>query len=216
MWIRADVASRELPQAYEGVRTEMIEAARNHQKIASNIRELVVAPFRRWSDQHEYRVQTSHDNLQSRIKEHTKQADLVRKLRSHYFNKCRVVEDLEEENKLAFQDPDNSPKIKPTPKIVLPTPEEDPEADPYEIGDRIYPPEEIKRLLLHMLDNIRLGEAKVPTRTPHLVRRSWSTSKTTWVRPTSLRLSKLARISWTMDCSAWSETWEALSPTARR
>ncbi|KAJ5166676.1 uncharacterized protein N7482_005457 [Penicillium canariense] len=148
-------------KAYEGVRTEMIEAARNHQKIASNIRELVVAPFRRWSDQHEYRVQTSHDNLQSRIKEHTKQVDLVKKLRSQYFNKCRVVEDLEEENKLAFQDPDNSPKLKPTPKIVLPTPEEEPEEDPYEIGDRIYPPEEIKRLLLHMLDNIRLGDAKV-------------------------------------------------------
>ncbi|KAF3398450.1 Rho-GTPase-activating protein 8 [Penicillium rolfsii] len=149
-------------KAYEGVRTEMIEASRNHQKIASNIRELVVAPFRRWSDQHEYRVQTSHDNLQARIKEHTKQVDLVKKLRSHYFNKCRVVEDLEEENKLAFQDPDSSPRIKPTPKIVLPTPEEEPEEDPYEIGDRIYPPEEIKRLLLHMLDNIRLGDVKVP------------------------------------------------------
>lgn len=149
-------------QAYEGIRTEMIEASRNHQKIASNIRELVVAPFRRWSDQHDYRVQTSHDNLQARIKEHTKQVELVKKLRSQYFNKCRVVEDLEEENKLAFQDPDNSPKIKATPKIVLPTPEEEPEEDPYEIGDRIYPPEEIKRLLLHMLDNIRLGEAKVP------------------------------------------------------
>jgi hypothetical protein len=140
----------------------MIEAARNHQKIASNIRELVVAPFRRWSNQHDYRVQTSHDNLQSRIKEHTKQVELVKKLRSTYFNKCRVVEDLEEENKLAFQDPDNSPQIKTPPKIVLPTAEEAPEEDPYEIGDRIYPPEEIKSLLLHMLDNISLGEVKVP------------------------------------------------------
>ncbi|EPS25908.1 hypothetical protein PDE_00844 [Penicillium oxalicum 114-2] len=149
-------------KAYEGVRTEMVEAARNHQKIASNIRELVVAPFRRWSDQHEYRVQASHDSLQARIKEHTKQVDVVKKLRSHYFNKCRVVEDLEEENKLAFQDPDTSPKPLTTPKIVLPTPEDEPEEDPYEIGDRIYSPEEIKRLLTHMLNNIRLGEAKVP------------------------------------------------------
>ncbi|KAJ5729294.1 uncharacterized protein N7483_003802 [Penicillium malachiteum] len=148
--------------AYEGVRTEMIEASRNHQKIANNIRELVVAPFRRWGDQHEYRVQTSHDNLQGRIKEHSKQVELVKKLRSHYFNKCRVVEDLEEENKLAFQDPDTSPKIKPTPKIVLPTEEEEEEEEPVELGDRIFAPEDMKKLLFHMLNNIRLGEAKVP------------------------------------------------------
>ncbi|KAJ5331140.1 hypothetical protein N7476_000923 [Penicillium atrosanguineum] len=148
-------------KAYEGVRTEMIEASRNHQKIANNIRELVVAPFRRWSDQHEYRVGASHDNLQARIKEHTKQVELAKKLRSTYFNKCRVLEDLEEENKLAFQDPDTSPKLKPMPKIVLPT-EEEPEEEPVELGDRTFSPEEIKKILLHMLNNIRIGEAKVP------------------------------------------------------
>ncbi|KAJ5658292.1 uncharacterized protein N7484_001941 [Penicillium longicatenatum] len=149
-------------KAYEGVRTEMVEASRNHQKIANNIRELVVAPFRRWGEQHEYRVQASHDNLQGRIKEHAKQVELVKKLRSTYFNKCRVVEDLEEENKLAFQDPETSPKIKPTPKIVLPTEEEPEEEEPVELGDRIYGPEDFKKILLHMLNNIRIGEAKVP------------------------------------------------------
>ncbi|KAJ5096926.1 hypothetical protein N7456_007647 [Penicillium angulare] len=149
-------------KAYEGVRTEMIEASRNHQKIANNIRELVVAPFRRWSDQHEYRVQTSHDNLQGRIKEHAKQVEVVKKLRSHYFNKCRVVEDLEEENKLAFQDPESSPKNKPTPKIVLPAEEEPEEEEPVELGDRVFPPEDVKKLLFHMLNTIRLGEVKVP------------------------------------------------------
>lgn len=148
-------------QAYEGVRTEMVEAARNHQKIANNIRELVVTPFRRWSEQHDYRVQSSHDILQARIKEHTKQGELVKKLRSHYFNKCRVLEDLEEENKLAFQAPEPSPKLTPTPKLIL-TAEEVPEEEPVELGDRIYPPEEIKKLLSHMLQTIRLGEAKVP------------------------------------------------------
>jgi hypothetical protein len=141
----------------------MVEASRNHQKIASNIRELVVAPFRRWSDGHDFRVQTSHDTLQARIKEHSKQVEVVKKLRSHYFNKCRVVEDLEEENKLAFQDPESSPKVKPTPKIVLPSEEEpEEEEEPVEIGDRVYSPEEVKRLLLHMLNNIKLGESKVP------------------------------------------------------
>ncbi|KAJ9486936.1 hypothetical protein VN97_g6397 [Penicillium thymicola] len=148
-------------KAYEGIRTEMVEASKNHQKIANNIRELVVSPFRRWGEQHDMRVQYSHDLLQSRIKEHTKQAELVRKLRSTYFNKCRVVEDLEEENKLAFQDPETSPKIKAPPKIILPT-EEEPDEDPIELGERIFPPDHIKKLLTHMLDNIKLGEAKVP------------------------------------------------------
>ncbi|PWY69546.1 hypothetical protein BO70DRAFT_147821 [Aspergillus heteromorphus CBS 117.55] len=148
-------------KAYEGVRTEMIEASKNHQKIASNIRELVVTPFRRWCDQHEVRIQNSHDDLQSRIKEHTKQVELVKKLRSHYFNKCRVVEDLEEENKLAFQLPETSPKLKPTPKIVLPEEEEE-EEEPVEIGDRIYPPEDLKKLLINMLETIKVGDVKVP------------------------------------------------------
>ncbi|KAE8152562.1 hypothetical protein BDV25DRAFT_61612 [Aspergillus avenaceus] len=147
-------------KAYEGVRTEMVEAAKNHQKIASNIRELVVSPFRRWCDQHEARIQISHDDLQARIKEHTKQADMVKKLRSHYFNKCRVVEDLEEENKLAFQAPETSPKAKTTPKIVLP--EEEEEEEPFEIGDHVYSPEDLKKLLVHMLENIKVGDVKVP------------------------------------------------------
>ncbi|KAJ5782751.1 hypothetical protein N7457_004525 [Penicillium paradoxum] len=148
-------------KAYEGIRTEMVEASKNHQKIANNIRELVVAPFRRWGEQHDMRVQYSHDLLQSRIKEHTKQAELVRKLRSTYFNKCRVVEDLEEENKLAFQDPESSPQVKAPPKIVLPV-DEEPEEDPLELGERIFPPDHLKKLLTHMLNNIKLGEAKVP------------------------------------------------------
>ncbi|KAJ9388756.1 hypothetical protein DTO063F5_2404 [Paecilomyces variotii] len=147
-------------KAYEGVRGEMVEAAKAHQKIASNIRELVVVPFSRWCDQHEARVQISHDELQARIKEHTKQADLVKKLRSQYFNKCRLVEDLEEENKLAFQSPDASPKNKP-PTIVLPD-EQTEEPEPIEIGDLTYNPDELKKLLTHMLENIRLGETKVP------------------------------------------------------
>jgi hypothetical protein len=139
----------------------MVEASRNHQKIASNIRELVVSPFRRWCDQHEARIENSHDDLQSRIKEHTKQADLVKKLRSHYFNKCRVLEDLEEENKLAFQAPETSPKVKTTPKIILPDNQAEDE-DPVELGDRVYTPDDLKMLLVHMLENIRMGEIKVP------------------------------------------------------
>ena len=162
-------------QAYEGVRTEMQEAARSHHKIASNITELVIAPFGRWCDAHEGRVQNSHDDLQARIRAHDKQAEATRRLRSAYFNKCRQVEDLEEENKLAFQEPEkqqqqqqnseSSPSTKAgkTPLIKLPEQKEEPEEEEdVEIGDEMYPPEEVKKILTSMLNEIPIGETKVP------------------------------------------------------
>ena len=156
------------------MRTEMQDAARSHQRIAQNIRDLVVNPFSRWCDAHEARIQDSQDELQGRIKAHDRQADAVRKLRSTYFNKCRLVEDLEEENKLAFQEPEiGSPKPgqtpgQPIPEIkVQPHKEEevvpdDDDDDIYEIGDEFYQPDQLKKILSQMLSTIKMGETKVP------------------------------------------------------
>ncbi|CAK7235846.1 Rho-GTPase-activating protein 8 [Sporothrix bragantina] len=149
-------------KAYEGVRTEMEDAARNHRKIAQNIRDLVVNPFSRWCDAHEARIQDSQDELQGRIKTHDRQLELVKKLRNNYFNKSRLLEDLEEENKLAFQDPETSPKAN-IPEIkVEKEAEPEEEEEPLEIGDETYPPEQVKKILAHMLNNIKMGETKVP------------------------------------------------------
>ncbi|EFQ28068.1 hypothetical protein CGRA01v4_03232 [Colletotrichum graminicola] len=153
-------------KAFDGVRTEMEEGAKNHKKIAQNIRDLVVNPFSRWCDAHESRIQDSQDELQARIKAHDKQAELVKKLRSTYFNKCRLVEDIEEETKLAFQDPENSPKNIPEIKVSENKeselhPQED-DDEPIEIGDEFYQPEQVKKILAHMLNTIKLGETKVP------------------------------------------------------
>lgn len=153
-------------QAYDGMRSEMQDAARSHQRIAQNIRDLVVHPFSRWCDAHEARIQDSQDDLQGRIKAHDRQADAVRKLRSNYFNKCRLVEDLEEENKLAFQDPETSPKqAPPIPEIKVQShKEEEPDDDDeiYEIGDETYQPDQLKKILSQMLSTIKMGETKVP------------------------------------------------------
>ncbi|KAI4089190.1 MAG: hypothetical protein LQ344_005570 [Seirophora lacunosa] len=161
---RDDGAS--LRKAYEGVRGEMQEASKNHKKIASNISELVVIPFGRWCDAHAARVQNSQDDLQGRVKAYDKQSDAVQKLRSQYFNKCRQVEDLEEENKLAFQSPEKtegfSPKGIPTPTIKLPEKDRSEDAEPLEIGDESYDQEQVKKILIHMLNNIGLRETKVP------------------------------------------------------
>lgn len=152
-------------KAYEGVRNEMVEASRNHQKIADNIRELVVQPFGHWCDAHENRMRNSQDDLQGKIKAHDRQADVVKKLRSTYFSKCRLVEDAEEENKLAFQEPEvtGSPKTSgvatPPPKIVV---QEEEEELPVELGDEVYTPEQMRKILTHMLEIVPLGEVKVP------------------------------------------------------
>lgn len=147
----------------------MQEASQSHIRIAQSIRDLVVNPFSRWCDAHETRIQDSQDVLQLRIKAHDKQAEVVKKLRSNYFNKCRLVEDLEEENKLAFQDPESSPKqaqtnAPPIPEIkVQPHKEEEPQNEEvYEIGDDVYQPEQMKKILSQMLSTIKMGETKVP------------------------------------------------------
>ncbi|KAH6648881.1 hypothetical protein BKA67DRAFT_661825 [Truncatella angustata] len=155
-------------KAYDGVRTEMEDAAKSHLKIAQSIRDLVVNPFTRWCDAHESRVQESQDDLQTRIKAHDRQAENVKKLRSNYFNKCRLVEDIEEENKMAFQTAETSPKpVNPNvPEIkISENKEKEKEEDDdeiYEIGDETYHTEQVKKILSHMLNTIKTGETKVP------------------------------------------------------
>ena len=144
----------------------MQESARSHHRIAQGIRDLVIAPFSRWCDAHETRIQDSQDDLQSRIRTHDRQAEMAKKLRSTYFNKCRLVEDLEEENKLAFQDPESAPAPNPQiPEIkVQPHKEEGfvDDDDFYEIGDDVYQPEQLKQILSQLLSTIKMGETKVP------------------------------------------------------
>ena len=153
-------------QAYDGMRTEMEDAAKSHLRIAQNIRDLVVNPFSRWCDAHEARIQDSQDELQSRIKAHDRQAEAVRKLRSNYYNKCRLAEDLEEENNLGFQDRETSPKQgQPIPEIKVQTHKEEEDIDDeelFEIGDEVYQPEQLKKILSHLLSTIKMGETKVP------------------------------------------------------
>lgn len=153
-------------KAYDGVRSEMEDAAKNHLKIAQSIRDLVVNPFSRWCDAHESRLQESQDELQVRIKAHDRQAELVKKLRSNYFNKCRLVEDLEEENKMAFQTAETSPKQPSTatnvPEIKISENKEEEDDEIYEIGDETYQTEQVKKILEHMINTIKMGETKVP------------------------------------------------------
>jgi hypothetical protein len=156
----------------------MNEASSNHKKISSNIRELVINPFGKWCDEHSQRIQTAQDELQSRIKAHDRQAEVVKKLRNTYYNKFRLVEDIEEEDKLAFQDPKpqspqsekgkeravpviNEPGSEPKEAAVEAAKDSEDELEPVELGDRMYSPDALKKILAHMLGAIKLSEVKV-------------------------------------------------------
>ena len=144
--------------------TKSLQAGKNHRKVAENIRELVINPFSRWCEEHEDRVNNSHDELYSLIKAYDKQHVTTKKLRSHYFNKCRLVEDMEEEDKfIHVPQPDTPGSAKGvTPVIKLPEAEnEEEELDPIEIGDDYMQPVVVKKMLADMLDVVSLGEVKV-------------------------------------------------------
>nr|POE63296.1 rho-gtpase-activating protein 8 [Quercus suber] len=77
------------------------------------------------------------------------------------------VEDVDEEEKLAFQDPNSaaatgSPKQPPQSVPSIKVEEEEDEPESIEIGDEVYPHEQLKKILAHALENVRLGETKVP------------------------------------------------------
>src|SRR5271167_4238444 len=63
---------------------------------------MVIRPFGRWTADHLNRVNHSHDELQSQVKLYDRQVAESKKLRQVYYNKCRLLEDLEEDIKLAF------------------------------------------------------------------------------------------------------------------
>ncbi|KAI5284858.1 hypothetical protein KEM54_001017, partial [Ascosphaera aggregata] len=146
-------------KAYEGVRAEMIEAAKNHAKIAVTIRDLVVSPFGRWCREHKARILATKEEIDQKIKEHAKQGETAKKLRAQYFNKCRVLEDLEEEQKLAFQ-PTGSPSQRP-PTLVLPEIQEEEDNESAEFADVYYPPDKLKEVLSHMITHLPLREYKI-------------------------------------------------------
>lgn len=153
-------------KAYECVREETEAAAKCHRNIAININELVAIPFGQWSQAHGTRVQNSQDDLQASLKAHDKQAEHTRKLRSTYFNRCRQLEDLEEEDKLAFQGPDKSesPEVDNidsvrTSENAISVSFDD---EPLDIGNEFYDKENLSAFISFLLGHAQMSEIKVP------------------------------------------------------
>jgi len=147
---------------------------------------MVIRPFGRWSADHLNRVNHSHDELQAQVKTYDRQVEQCKKLRQSYYNKCRLLEDLEEETNLAFP---TTPAVVPpgaeekgkgkeekAAKEKSPPPGEEQgtktpvtrkgsiEDDqwPLEIGDAFYSKEQLSELLATMIKEIPQKEVKVP------------------------------------------------------
>jgi hypothetical protein len=133
---------------------------------------MVLKPFGRWSADHSARVNNSHDALQAQVKLYDRQVAECRKLRQTYYNKCRLLEDLEEETNLAFPVPatteekgkgkevergEESPKTPPTRRSTT----DEGEEWPLEIGDTFYGKEQLSELLSTMIKEIPQKEVKV-------------------------------------------------------
>jgi hypothetical protein len=136
---------------------------------------MVIRPFGRWTADHLNRVNHSHDELQSQVKMYDKQVAESKKLRQTYYNKCRLLEDLEEETNLAFPVPATSatveekgkgkevekeeevPQSPPSRRSTL----SDGDEWPLEIGDAFYSKEQLSDMITHMMKEIRQKEVKV-------------------------------------------------------
>jgi hypothetical protein len=136
---------------------------------------MVIRPFGRWAVDHLNRVNHSHDELQSHVKLYDKQVAESKKLRQTYYNKCRLLEDLEEETNLAFPVPattataeekgkgkevekeEEVPQSPPSRRSTL----SDGDEWPLEIGDAFYTKEQLSDMITHMMKEIRQKEVKV-------------------------------------------------------
>jgi hypothetical protein len=141
---------------------------------------MVIRPFGRWSADHLNRVNHSHDELQNQVKMYDRQVSECKKLRQAYYNKCRLLEDFEEETNLAFPVPattattedkgkgkevekekekekeEEPPKSPPSRRATI-----DDQEWPLELGDAFYSKEQLSQLLEAMIKEIPQKEVKV-------------------------------------------------------
>jgi hypothetical protein len=134
---------------------------------------MVIRPFTRWSGDHAARISGSQDELTGLVKTYDRQVAECRKLRQTYYNKCRLVEDLEEETNLAFptaptaeekgkgkevaKEEEEAPKSPPTRRSTI----DEGDEWPVEIGDQFYGKDQLSEMLSTMIKEIPRKEVKV-------------------------------------------------------
>src|SRR5271170_6528104 len=124
---------------------------------------MVIRPFNKWSADHLTRVNHSHDELQSQVKLYDRQVAESKKLRQTYYNKYRLLEDLEEETNIAFpasattEEKGKAKEVvekEPSSPVVRKSTMEEGDEWPLEIGDAFYSKEQLSDLITTMMKEI--------------------------------------------------------------
>ncbi len=155
-------------KAFDGMLQETEDSGKSHIRISQNLHTMVLKPFARWSSEHANRVTSSHSDVTTKVKAHERQFNDVKKLRNTYFNKCRLLEDYEEEHKFAFpahegvKSSGHDTPTKSRETAASTGVQEDGEEEPIELGDVYYTESQMKSLLATMLDEIPRKEVKIP------------------------------------------------------
>ncbi len=83
-----------LKNAFKGLALEMGNEGDSHLQIALNIKEMVIDPFSKWSQEHKQRIDYSEKILKSSLKVYKNKLKAVEKIQKKYFNKCRTLESI--------------------------------------------------------------------------------------------------------------------------
>ncbi|KAK9456274.1 hypothetical protein V1511DRAFT_497033 [Dipodascopsis uninucleata] len=166
-----------LKKAYDGILEKNVENGLAHLKIAENIRQMVVYPFSRWALDHERRVVHSHEDTLKKVRLVEKLRKDAQKARLNYFNRARLIDNLESEQSFAFQDPNNpavntnenvdpmSPSRSSTLQsdhVSLESKETNDGAEEiYEVGSQSFTHVQISELLTKMLDTIPTTDVRI-------------------------------------------------------
>lgn len=152
-----------MKNAYGAILEQMSEEGKQHEHMALAIREMVVAPFDKWSKQHQKRINSSHEFLKKQVKAYDTELANVHKAQQRYFNRCRLEEENGPDSKQDAGEGDlnSSSSSSNLQKVPL---NEEPEDSMHvlDLGQGPLPPQESQDLIAHMLKQIPQIEVKIP------------------------------------------------------
>jgi hypothetical protein len=162
--------------AYEGILKEMGEEGKHHVQVSERIQVMVLNPFKKWSNEHKTRVDSSSDFLRNKIKVYEQEGNEVQKIQRKYFNKCRVLDEAlqAEENRETQAEDEAKPAATSAPKLITPTEPHQPVArtdsivteeeknEPVELAGVVYTQSELQELLFRLLKEVPQKDVKVP------------------------------------------------------
>ncbi|EPY54162.1 rho-type GTPase activating protein Rga8 [Schizosaccharomyces cryophilus OY26] len=156
-------------KAFEGLRSEIENQGKQHVRISNDLHSLVLRPLSKMTVDHVQRLQTSQYVLTNHVKEHEKKYHYMRKSKSTYYNRCRDLEDLEEEAKREEEEQEKSSDIKTSNNQfssgsteLYEKSELSEQNEPVQLGFMEFKPDELQKVMAQILEELPLQDKRVP------------------------------------------------------